>query len=228
MEASLFQLQSVAELEARVHAERHGRPFVLFRDGTGRQQIVALPLDEDEVVIGRRPDRGIRLDWDAEVSRIHALLQRVGGVWTIVDDGLSRNGTFVNGARVLGRRRLANGDSVRCAGVLLEFRDPDGAALDETLNAPTAGPASHGLSPAQRRVLVALCRPLRDAPFGSPATNKQIAAELSLSVDAVKTHLRRVSEVLDVAHLPQNQKRAQLAWRALSSGVVSEHDLATR
>ena len=36
-----------------------------------------------------------------------------------------------------------------------------------------------GVSPAQRRVLVALCRPFKEgAAFATPATNQQIAAEL--------------------------------------------------
>ena len=47
------------------------------------------------------------------------------------------------------------------------------------------------LSETQRRVLVALCRPFRDgSAFATPATNQEIAAEVFLGVDAVKTHLR--------------------------------------
>ena len=34
----------------------------------------------------------------------------MGADWVICDDGLSHNGTFVNGERVRGRRRLAAGD----------------------------------------------------------------------------------------------------------------------
>jgi hypothetical protein len=222
-----FNVHTVAELQARLDAERSRAPFLLFRDGEGRQQILRLGEELEEVAIGRRSDPGIRIDWDPEVSRVHALLQRVGGAWTVLDDGLSRNGTFVNEARVVGRRRLEDGDTVRCGGVMLLFRDPSSDALDETLKAPGEGPPTRGLSPAQRRVLVALCRPLRDPPFAHPATNKQIAAELSLSVDAVKTHLRRIAAVLDVDDLPQNEKRAQLAWQALKSGIVTPRDLVS-
>ncbi|HWT25182.1 MAG TPA: FHA domain-containing protein [Solirubrobacteraceae bacterium] len=220
-----LQLQSVAELQERLEAERAATPFLLFRDGEGRQQIVALPPGAAEVPIGREPDGGIRLGWDREVSRVHALLQRVAGAWTIVDDGLSRNGTFVNGTRVLGRRRLADHDAIACGRVVLEFRDPQGARVDETLKAAEEGSATHGLTPAQHRVLVALCRPLADSDHGLPATNKAIAAELSLSVEAVKTHLRNAAEALGVEHLPQNQKRAKLAWTALHTGLVTPRDL---
>ena len=51
-----------------------------------------------------------RSPWDSEVSRLHAQLEPVGRDWIVVDDGLSRNGTFVNGERVNGRRRLRDGD----------------------------------------------------------------------------------------------------------------------
>ena len=40
------------------------------------------------------------------------MLERVGGAWTLVDDGLSRNGSCVNGRRVHGRRRLDDGDAI--------------------------------------------------------------------------------------------------------------------
>ncbi len=53
------------------------------------------------------------------------------------------------------------------------------------------GPALPRLTETQQRVLVALCRPLREgASFATPASNQQIADELHLSLDTVKTHLR--------------------------------------
>jgi pSer/pThr/pTyr-binding forkhead associated (FHA) protein len=221
-----FQLQSVGELQARLEAERSGAPFLLFRDGEGRQQLVRLPADGAEVVIGRNPDQGIELSWDPQVSRVHAVLERIGGVWTVEDDGLSRNGTSVNGVPLNGRRRLRDEDVLGCGGVSLQFRAPEMAGVAETLKAAEGrGPDAHGLTPAQRRVLVALCRPLRDTPYGAPATNKQIAAELTVSVDAVKTHLRRIAEQLELGELPQNRKRAELAWKALSTGVITPREL---
>jgi hypothetical protein len=153
------------------------------------------------------------------------VLEPVAGTWVIVDDGLSRNGTFVNGTRLIGRRRLANRDAIRCGQVVLEFRDPRQAVAEETLRAPDGDAPGHRLTPAQRRVLIALCRPLVDAAYGVPATNKEIAAELSLSVEAVKTHLRRASELLGLDGLPQNQKRVKLAGTALEEGLVTPRDL---
>jgi pSer/pThr/pTyr-binding forkhead associated (FHA) protein len=221
---SVSVLQSPSELQAYLRAERSGIPFVVFRDDEDRQQIVGLPESSREIALGRGADQDIHLSWDPEVSRLHALLARIGGTWTVVDDGLSRNGTFVNGSRVLGRHRLCDRDALRCGSVSLQFREPAGTDAEETRTAAEAASARL-MSPAQRRVLVALCRPLAEVPHGLPATNKQIASELSLSVDAVKSHLRSLAEILEVEDLPQNQKRAQLAWKALSNGLVSPREL---
>ena len=74
------------------------------------------------------------------------------------------------------------------------------------------------LTPAQRRVLIALCRPFKDSTYATPATNQQIADELVVSVDAVKSTLRALFEVFGVDALPQNQKRASLALQAHAHG----------
>src|ERR1041385_4720036 len=102
---------SPAQLSERLQAERRGTPFLLYLDGDGGQHIVDLAARADLVSIGRQPGSDVTLEWDTEVSRTHAILERVGGAWTLVDDGLSRNGSFVKGQRVRGRRRLHDGDT---------------------------------------------------------------------------------------------------------------------
>src|SRR5688572_4255098 len=102
-----------AELKARIAAEKEGQPFVLYRDSVGAQRIVMLPGDAPNLSIGRDADTDVPLEWDSKVSRLHAMLERAGPAWTISDDGLSRNGTFVNHEKVTGRRRLDGGDVIR-------------------------------------------------------------------------------------------------------------------
>ena len=93
---------SPLELKERVEAERRGRPFLLYRDGGGHQHVVVLDDEGDELTVGRRPSNRIGLGWDVNVSRVHAVIERVGDAWTVADDGLSRNGSFVNGDRLGG------------------------------------------------------------------------------------------------------------------------------
>ena len=82
------------------------------------------------------------------------------------------------------------------------------------------------MTDAQRRVLLALCRPFKGgASYAAPATNPQIAAELVLSVAAVKTHLRTLFKTFGIDDLPQQEKRVQLVALAFSAGVISDRDL---
>jgi hypothetical protein len=177
------------------------------------------------LTIGRGEGSDLQVHWDRDVSRAHAEIERVGGTWTLSDDGLSLNGTFVNGERIGGRQRLRDRDVLALGRTVIVFRDPSSAGLSETRvgDAAVRPPA---VSAAQRRVLVALCRPYKTAgPFTSPATNSQIAAELCLSVEAVKTHMRALFAKFAVDELPQGHKRAKLVERAFQTGLVSERDL---
>lgn len=213
---------SPAELAEVLAAERDGQPFLLYRDDSGAQRL--LPLDGDRISVGREPGNELVLGWDAETSRVHALLERLGESWTVVDDDLSRNGTYVNGARVRGRRRLSDRDVLRFGITQVLYRDP-AAGADETI--PAAGLASAAVTTAQRRVLVALCRPLLEATdvAGPPPSNPEIAEELTLSAEAVRSHLKTLFKLFEIPDLPQNRKRAELARRALASGVVLPRDL---
>jgi pSer/pThr/pTyr-binding forkhead associated (FHA) protein len=214
---------SAVELKERIEAERRGSPFLVLRADDKRQHIVHLGEAQDRVTIGRRSANAVALEWDPEVSRIHAALERIGEDWTLVDDGLSRNGSFVNGARISGRCRLRDGDSLRFGDTVVVYCEPSAAKTDPTVVADAA--TGRPLSETERKILLALCRPFRDSTFATPATNQAIADELFLSVDAVKTHLRALYRRFRIEQLPQNQKRARLAWEALQSGLISARDL---
>jgi DNA-binding MarR family transcriptional regulator len=215
---------SPAELRERIEAERRGRPFLVFRDEDADQQIVDLDRHGDRLSVGRGLTNEVSLGWDTEVSRLHAELECIGGEWTVSDDGLSRNGTYVNGQRISGRHRLRDGDLIRVGQTSIAYRRP---ATEDSQPTQIAGErlTLGDLPPTQRQVLVALARPYKHNEFAIPATNQDIAGELHLSVDAVKSHLRSLFQRFGIEHLPQNQKRSRLVAEALQSGVLSTRDL---
>jgi pSer/pThr/pTyr-binding forkhead associated (FHA) protein len=217
---------SPSELKELLGAERAGEPFLVFRNGDGRLGFFTTSGDGQGRTVGRSPEMDLSIDWDPEVSGLHAELQSTGGEWTIVDDGLSTNGTFVNSRRVSGRRRLRDGDRVRIGQTILAYKAGSGGPVQGTV-ATGETPTLQELTDTQRRVLIALCRPYRDgADFTKPATNQQIAEEVFLSVEAVKMHLRTLFGKFELAELAQNEKRARLAECALQFGVITQRDLA--
>jgi hypothetical protein len=201
-----------SELQARLAAERAAAPFIELRDGDGVQQL--MPLPGAGLTIGRTPQSGLALTWDAQVSRSHATLEAIDGVWTVLDDGRSTNGTFVNEERVQGRRTLNHLDVIRVGATRLRFHDPTGeAAL--TLTEVSAESIVPPLTAAQRRVLVALCR-----YADGPATNEEIARELTVSVDTVKTHMRALFDAFQLGAAPPYRKRFELVRMAVGAGLV--------
>ena len=213
---------SAAELKARLDADRRGCPYLLYRPRADEQRILELAPALDRATIGRQPACDVALPEDPSVSRVHAVLERIGDEWTLVDDGSSRNGSFVNGQRVRGRQLLRDGDVVSVGDTQIVFRGHRNHVTAETLPATAAPPP---ISSAQRRVLIALCRPLAGAGFAALPSNAAIAEELFLSAETVKSHMHALFHAFDLDDVPPQQKRAQLAASALERGVVTLPDL---
>lgn len=213
-----------AEVKRLLDLDRAGLPYLVLRDGSDQQREIMLE-EHPPTSIGRDESCDVPLPWDGTTSRLHAELVCRAGSWMVVDDGLSTNGTFVNGERIHGRRRLADGDMLRLGRTAIQFREPSRRALTST--SPVDDEIGvQGVTPMQRKVLVALCRPFADETrHAVPATNPQIAAELVLSDDAVKSHMRAIFHRLGVADLPQNAKRARVVEVALAAGIVTPRDL---
>jgi hypothetical protein len=218
---------TASELKELLAVERSGHAFLAFRDDHADLRFFAVDARDQTrdatTTVGRRAGMDLPLAWDSEVSGLHAELHHLGGEWAIVDDGLSTNGTYVNDRRITGRQRLRDGDRVRVGRTILVYKAAETTLVQETVAAGDS-PAVE-LTETQRRVLVALCRPYRDANFATPATNQEVAAEVFLSVDAVKMHLRTLFGKFELGELPQNQKRARLVECALQFGVISHRDL---
>jgi DNA-binding CsgD family transcriptional regulator len=215
--------ESVAESKAVIAAERAGSAFLYLRDGDGEFVLLSLG-GRERLTLGRNPDNDLPLPFDGRVSGVHAVLQLLGGAWAVEDDGLSRNGTFVNGIRVAGCTRLRDRDWLRTGDTILVFRNPAEAAEPGTIAATEHAPPE--VTPAQKRVLIALCGPQVRERRATPASNQEIADECVLSIDGVKSHLKELYNRFGMDDVPQNDKRSELARRALETGVVTEREVA--
>jgi pSer/pThr/pTyr-binding forkhead associated (FHA) protein len=177
------------------------------------------------------------------VSRLHARLELVGDDpatdWTVVDDGSSRNGSYVNGERIRVRAHLREGDGLSVGRTLLVFRvgsaaQGDGGRGDR--GDPRAEPqhtlgdatmfgvlrvTRASLSDTQYRVLVALAGPA-DETSASPQTSadEEIAQALFLNVETVRAHLQVLFERFGVAALPPDQRRGALVTMARAGGLL--------
>ena len=211
-----------AEHEARLAAERLGLPFLLYRDGGGDQRIFPLERGRRSVTIGRRDEADVSLPWDPECSRLHAELELRAGEWTISDDGLSQNGTWVNELQLIGRRRLCDGVDVRVGRTHVIFANPGVIGIGPTL-VPGELSATPRFSEQQQRLLRGLCRPLMGDGVGlEPADDAQIARETGIPAETVKTELDHLTRSLGLRDVPVPERRRELALLALRSGLAAD------
>jgi len=220
-----LDLATPADLDARREAEQRGAPFLLLRDEGGAQLIVGLDHAAGSVTIGRRAEADVPLGWDPEVSRLHAELEFKAGEWTLCDDGFSQNGTYVNGLRIHGRRRLMDGDLMRIGQTSIAFCDPGASGLGVTLAPGELGSAPK-FSEQQQRILRALCRPLMgDGEGVTPSSDAEIAQSTEIQEDIVTTELDHLGRSFGLAEMPGPEQRAEVALLALRSGLVKADDL---
>jgi hypothetical protein len=147
---------------------------------------------------------------------LHAEIVRRGPYVYVVDLGLSRNGTRVNG-RPIARRVLIDGDVMafgasrcRIGGLPREDIAP------ETELRRASAPE---LTRREVDVLNSLCRPaLSDEAFVSPATAREIAEDLVVTEAAVKQHLLRLYQKF---RIPEGtNRRTRLANEVVALGLV--------
>lgn len=183
--------------------------------GRGGRELRA--LDSERLTVGTLESNDVVVDAEG-VSRVHAVFEQFGDTWCVRDLG-SRNGTFVNGGRIIGDQALHSGDEIVLGRLRLLFRGP----AQGTETAAIAQPPP--LTSRERDVLLALCRPLLTGDaFTEPASIRAIAAELVVSEAAVKNHLSRLYVKFDVA-AQDERKRVQLANAAVARGAVTLGDL---
>jgi predicted component of type VI protein secretion system len=179
-------------------------------------------LDADRLIVGKSADVDLQISGDASVSRVHAMLERVGSRWVIRDVG-SMNGTLVNGERIIVDHVLRDDDEIILGRTRIRFfdRQASGDLSTERMGAPPK------LTHREKEVLVELCRPLLSAtPFTQPAQVRDIAAKLFVTEAAVKQHLGHLYDKFGIfgedGDVP---RRVRLANAALETGTVKLADL---
>lgn len=174
-------------------------------------------MDSDRITVGRAAGNDIVLSDDGQVSRVHAILERIAGSWSVRDVS-SRNGTFLNGTRVSGEARLGPGDEIRIGRTRIVLR-AERTADDPGMTEAQAPPPQ--LTPRERDVLIALFRPMTSSEmFTEPASTRQIAQALWVSEAAVKQHLLRLYDKFGVGGEGE-RRRTRLANEALRRGAIT-------
>ena len=185
-------------------------PFLRVEDSG---EVISLRGDVTTVGRGRGVD--IHLD-DPSVSRLHAVLVRRGPYVYVVDLGLSRNGTRVNG-RPVARRVLDDGDVLSFGAARCRIGGIPQEELTEEAELRRA--AAPELTRRELDVLTSLCRPaLSEEAFAMPATAHEIAADLVVTEAAVKQHLLRLYQKFRVPEGPN--RRTRLANEVVALGLV--------
>ncbi len=77
-------------------------------------------LKGERVSVGRSALNDIACHTDPSLSRRHLVFERDGEDWTVSDLG-SKNGTFVNGARVAARKVIRSGDRIMAGHTVIVY-----------------------------------------------------------------------------------------------------------
>lgn len=94
-------------------------------------------LERPVVHLGRGAHNDVRLA-DDSVSGSHATLTRRGPAWVLLDLGAT-NGTYVEGERIKGERRLSGVTEIRLGGIKMLFRPIAGAATEDASTRAVVG-----------------------------------------------------------------------------------------
>ena len=194
----MLRTVSPAELAERVHAERRGVPFVVYLDGDGRQQLVDLGERTRALSVGRSETndiaaavghRGLARARDARAGRrgVDARRRR------LLAQRLVRQRRARPQPPAAGRRRP---DRHRPHDARLRGRERSPTRGRPTRRATRSRPSCRPPSAACWRRCAARASASRSP---APASNREIAEELVVSVDTVKSHLHALFELFGVA-----------------------------
>ncbi|MBI3681419.1 MAG: SpoIIE family protein phosphatase [Acidobacteria bacterium] len=112
--------------------------FITVADGGMR----ILRLEDKQIILGRGATCELPFPEDAGLSRQHLVIEPDGGDWIVRDMG-SKNGTLVNGDRILGRHVLKIGDRIIASRVTLVFGQQEAMAQTVVFDAESIDESSH-------------------------------------------------------------------------------------
>jgi serine phosphatase RsbU (regulator of sigma subunit)/pSer/pThr/pTyr-binding forkhead associated (FHA) protein len=117
---------------------------------TSNGELRRLQITDQKMIIGRGVESDVVLS-DQLLSRRHAEIgQRAGGFYLV--DLRSTNGTFINGERVVGERRLRHGDLIAVGQTRLVFSEGVASSPDVADGAVLVGAQSYTIQDLQSRV----------------------------------------------------------------------------
>lgn len=142
-------------------------------------------------LIGRAVHNTITIN-DVYMSRHHASLQLVGGELLVIDLN-SRNGTFLNGRRIIAPTVIRNGNHLRLGNTEMEAIVPH-VRRAPTREEPTIPIPHPVLTPSEEKVFWQVVQGY---------TNKEIGRRLQISPRTVQTHLSSIMTKLTLENRSQ-------------------------
>jgi two-component system, NtrC family, sensor kinase len=205
-----------------IFPETASLPALFVIQGFNRGARFDFDGDEGAVTIGREAGNLIKLD-DHEISRRHAEIRRVGGVY-IVGDLKSSNGTFLNDAKVE-RAELAGGDRIRIGRSVLLYsgdgQEPSGLSAIDIVPAASSADGSRIVRSMREEDSIVLASPPEDAQ------NRWLARARSNLQVMYRTALA-VSHTLDIDDLLSRILQLVFEWVEADRGCIMLIDQETR
>jgi DNA-binding CsgD family transcriptional regulator len=183
-------------------------------------------LAQGQITLGRGPESGLQVD-DPQVSRRHAILHVAQDELSVEDLG-STNGIFVNGVRVEGTRLLGHGDVLSLGKAELRIMEEEEKSRRSTMSTVQTSEESAALIAEVRGDPTELTTAkdslsrlsnreqevLRLVALGY--AQREIAAELGVSVKTVETYRTRINEKMGF------KSRVDLVRFAINAGMMDE------
>lgn len=158
--------------------------LILLKSPGGASPGETIPLDGDQLVIGRDADTCQIVIPHHAVSRRHAQMTRLHGLY-FIEDLKSRNHTFVNNKEVLARTQLKPEDRIKICDFLFRFHDERSAVKPPPPPPPEEDDDDD--DPGGMTTIEATKSPVNAQAFLEVAPSERLRALLEISTGLSKT-----------------------------------------